>query len=60
LPTEALEQDPQQIIAIMDYRAAYRAKEEFNTNAAKMPESLGRLWTEINEELRIRGHLQDG
>ena len=48
LPSEALEEDPQRVIAILDYRLAMQAKEQFNENAGTLTGGAAELWADIN------------
>ena len=56
MPSEALEEDPQQIIAILEARLAQQAKDQFNENASKLTGGAADLWAEINMELKNRGY----
>ena len=54
LPSEALKEDPQMIIAILECRLAKQAKDQFNQNAGKLEGAAADLWAEINLELQER------
>lgn len=51
LPSEALEENPQTVMAISEYRLAHQAKDQFNTNAGKMSGASAELWAVLNKAL---------
>jgi hypothetical protein len=51
-PAEALEQDPQTVYPILEYRLAEAAKRQHKTDVSKMTEGMARLWKEMHKALK--------
>lgn len=58
LPSEALGEDPQMVIAILEARLASQAKDQFNQDASKLTGGAAALWAEMNFELQKQGYLK--
>ena len=58
LPSDALRENPLDVIAILDARAAKAAKDSFNKKATDMPESLMIHWKDITDAMREKGYLE--
>lgn len=56
-PSEALQQDPQLVLPILEYRLAQSAKEQHGRDASKMTEAQVRLFTEM---ARLLEEIQGG
>jgi len=58
LPSEALKENPLDVIAILDARNAHAAKDAFNRKATDMPDSLAKHWKDITDAMREKGYLE--